>query len=105
MSLNRERKMLSKQVHKKFSRKEREELYLKWGIDLKTKHRSIQLAWFLWTNSKDLSHVRESAALVAKLVGFINTGHEAPKKTFGLGFLARRKSRKSLNWKDTMSTL
>ena len=90
MSLNRERKMLSKQVHKKFTRKEREELYVKWGIDLRSKHRSVQLAWRLWTNTKDLNHVRESAALVAKLVGFINSG-EAPKKIFGFGFLVRRK--------------
>lgn len=96
--------MLSKQVHKKFSRKEREELYLKWRIDLKTKHRSIQLAWLLWTNTKDLNHVRESAALVAKLVGFIDS-REAPKKFFGLGFLGRRKSRKSHDWNDTMSTV
>ncbi|KHN45902.1 Kinesin-related protein 11 [Glycine soja] len=90
MSLNRERKMLSKQVHKKFTRKEREELYVKWGIDLRSKHRSVQLAWRLWTNTEDLNHVRESAALVAKLVGFINSG-DAPKKIFGFGFLARRK--------------
>lgn len=104
LSLTRERKMLSKQVHKKFSRKGREELYLKWGIDLKTKHRSIQLAWLIWTDTRDLNHIRESAALVAKLVGFINTG-ETSKKTFGFGFLSRRKSIKSLSWKDTMSTL
>lgn len=102
-ALNRERKMLSKQVHKKFSRKEREQLYLKWGIDLKTKHRSIQLAWLVWTTT-DPNHVRESAALVAKLVGFIDSG-EASKKYFGLGFFARRKSMKSNNWKDTMSTI
>ncbi|CAL5205426.1 unnamed protein product [Lathyrus oleraceus] len=85
-SLTRERKMLSKQVHKKFSRREKEELYLKWGIDLKTKLRSTQLAWLVWTDTRDLNHIRESAALVGKLVGFINTG-EASKKTFGLGFL------------------
>ncbi|CAK8569066.1 unnamed protein product [Lathyrus sativus] len=103
-SLTRERKMLSKQVHKKFSRKAKEELYLKWGIDLKTKDRSTQLAWLVWTDTRDLNHVRESAALVGKLVGFINTG-EASKKTFGLGFLMRRKSGESPDWKDTMSSL
>ncbi|WVZ17957.1 hypothetical protein V8G54_005279 [Vigna mungo] len=90
MALNRERKMLSKQVHKKFSWKERNELYVKWGVDLKSKHRSVQLAWCLWTNTKDLNHVRESAALVAKLVGFINSG-EASRKIFGLSFLSRWK--------------
>ncbi|KAK7352277.1 hypothetical protein VNO80_17697 [Phaseolus coccineus] len=91
MALNRERKMLSKQVHKKFSWKEKNELYMKWDVDLKSKHRSVQLAWCLWTNTKDLNHVRESAALVAKLVGFINSG-DAPKKIFGLGFFSRRKA-------------
>jgi len=90
MALNRERKMLSKQVHKKFSWKERNELYVKWGVDLKSKHRSVQLAWCLWTNTKDLNHVRESAALVAKLVGFINSG-DASRKIFGLSFLSRWK--------------
>ncbi|KAL2346274.1 hypothetical protein Fmac_000274 [Flemingia macrophylla] len=89
MSLNRERKMLSKQVHKKFSRKERVELYKKWGIDLKSKHRSVQLAWRLWTDTKDSNHARESAALVAKLVGFIHSS-EPQKKSFGFGFLSSR---------------
>ncbi|OIV97605.1 hypothetical protein TanjilG_12362 [Lupinus angustifolius] len=102
-ALNRERKMLSGYVHKKFSRKEREELYKKWRIDLKTKHRSIQLAWLLWTNTKDLNHVRESAMLVAKLVGFIDSG-EASKKLFGFGFLGKLKSRKSHDWEDSIST-
>ncbi|XP_045804017.1 kinesin-like protein KIN-7E isoform X2 [Trifolium pratense] len=103
-SLTHERKMLSKQVHKKFSRRGREELYLRWGIDLNTKHRSMQLAWLVWSDTRDLNHIRESAALVGKLVGFINTG-EASKKTFGLGFLTRLKSMGSPNWNDTMSTL
>ncbi|KAE9603546.1 hypothetical protein Lal_00001838 [Lupinus albus] len=102
-ALNRERKMLSGYVHKKFSRKEREELYKKWRIDLKTKHRSIQLAWLLWTNTKDLNHVRESAKLVAKLVGFIDSG-EVSKKLFGFGFLGKLKSRKSHDWEDSIST-
>ncbi|CAL0305856.1 unnamed protein product [Lupinus luteus] len=102
-ALNRERKMLSGYVHKKFSRKEREELYKKWRIDLKTKHRSIQLAWLLWTNTKDLNHVRESAKLVAKLVGFIDSG-EASKKLFGFGFFGKLKSRKSHDWEDSIST-
>ncbi|XP_020237318.1 kinesin-like protein KIN-7G [Cajanus cajan] len=104
MSLNRERKMLSKQVHKKFSRKEREELYTKWGVDLKSKHRSVQLAWRLWTKTEDLNHARESAALVAKLVGFIQSG-EPQKKSFGFGFLSRLMIRESDGWKDTTSTV
>lgn len=96
--------MLSKQVHKKFSSKERNELYQNWCIDLKTKHRSIQLAWRIWTNTEDLFHVRESALLVAKLVGLVQSD-EAPKTTLGFSFFGRRKSKKSQIWKDTMSTV
>ncbi|KAI4316885.1 hypothetical protein L6164_024819 [Bauhinia variegata] len=103
-ALNHERKMLSKQVHKKFGKKERDELYQNWGIDLKTKHRSIQLAWRLWTDTKDMIHARESAMLVAKLVGLVGSD-VSPKKTFGFGFFGKRKSQKFQTWKDTVSTL
>ncbi|XP_054818362.1 kinesin-like protein KIN-7C [Prosopis cineraria] len=97
MALDSERKMLSKKVHKKLSRKEREKCYLNWGIDLKSKHRSIQLAWRLWTNTQDMEHLRESAILVAKLIG-LTESNEAQKKTFGHNFLALFKSRKSLSF-------
>ncbi|KAI4336818.1 hypothetical protein L6164_015298 [Bauhinia variegata] len=105
-ALYRERKMLSKQLHKKFSRKEREELYQKWRIDLKTNYRSMQLAWRLWTDTQDIIHARESAMLVAKLVGLVGSD-ESPKKTFGFGFgfFGRRKSHKSHAQKDTLSIL
>ncbi|KAL1343899.1 hypothetical protein HN51_017829 [Arachis hypogaea] len=108
-ALNRERKMLSKQVHKKFSYKERLQLYQRWGIDLNTKHRSIQLAYLLWTNT-ELNHARESATLVARLVGLIDSGDDSKKSFgfgFGFGFLARRKSStvKPDNWKENMTTV
>ncbi|KAK4274818.1 hypothetical protein QN277_017989 [Acacia crassicarpa] len=96
MALDRERKMLSKKVHKKLSRKERQKLYLNWGIDLKSRHRSIQLAWRLWTNTKDMDHLRESAMLIAKLIGLMES-HEAQKKSFAHDFFALFKSRKSLS--------
>ncbi|MED6194466.1 hypothetical protein PIB30_028878 [Stylosanthes scabra] len=108
-ALNRERKMLSKRVHKKFSYKERQQLYQKWGIDLNTKHRSLQLAYLLWTNT-DLNHARESATLIARLVGLIESSDSSKKGFgFGLSFLARRsKSSSSVkpdNWKDSMTTV
>lgn len=99
MALDRERKMLSKKVHKKLSRKEREKLYLKWGIDLKSDHRSMQLAWRLWTNKNDMEHLRESAKVIAKLIG-LTVSNEARKKNFGHNFLALFKSRKSLSFGD-----
>ncbi|XP_028765409.1 kinesin-like protein KIN-7F [Neltuma alba] len=98
-AINRERKMLSKLIHKKFASKERYELYQKWCIDVKTKHRSVQLAWRVWTNTEDLYHVRESAMLVAKLVGLIQSD-DPPKKTLGFSFFGRIKSKKSQDWKD-----
>ncbi|PON51984.1 Kinesin-like protein [Parasponia andersonii] len=101
--LNREREMLSKQVHKKFTRKEREGLYQKWGIKLKSKQRSLQLARWLWTNTKDIDHLSESALLVAKLVGFVEPG-QIPKEIFGLSFLPQAIDRKPFAWKYSMSS-
>lgn len=96
--------MLSKKVHKKFSKKERERLYQKWGIRLNTKERSLQLTNNLWTSTMDMGHIRESAALVSKLVGFAEP-LEAPKEILGLSFLSRPVHKKSSFWRDSMSTL
>ncbi|KAK2660655.1 hypothetical protein Ddye_007188 [Dipteronia dyeriana] len=95
--LLREREMLSKQIHQKFPRKERENLYKKWNISLNTKQRSVQLARRVWTDTKDMNHIDESAALVAKLVGFIQPG-QAPKEIFGLSFLPRSSNRRTYSW-------
>lgn len=95
--------MLSKKVYKRFSKKERERYYMDWGIDLKSKNRSTQLAWRLWTNTKDMHHVRESAKLVAKLIGLVEPSDASKKKLVNLLHLF--KSRKSHNWKDTTSNI
>ncbi|KAL5847763.1 hypothetical protein ACOSQ3_011287 [Xanthoceras sorbifolium] len=100
--LQREREILSKQIHQKFPRKERENLYKKWNISLNTKQRSVQLARRIWTETQDMNHINESAALVAKLVGFIQPG-QAPKEIFGLSFLPRSSNRRSYSW--SMSSL
>ncbi|GLT69166.1 hypothetical protein SLA2020_413400 [Shorea laevis] len=96
--LNRERATLSRQVPKKFSRREREELYKKWDIELNTKQRAQQLARRLWTDTKDMEHIKQSAALVAKLIGFVESS-QAPKEVFGLSFLPRNFTRRSYSWK------
>lgn len=102
--LNREREMLSKKVHKKFSKKERERLYQEWGIRLDTKQRSLQLARCLWSDIQDLDHFKRSAGLIAKLVGF-EEQNQAPKEIFAISFLPRPVNQKSFGWKDSMSTL
>ncbi|KAE8685968.1 Kinesin-like protein NACK1 [Hibiscus syriacus] len=92
-AVRRERHMLSQQMRKRLSTQERENLFLKWGIGLNTKHRRLRLAYRLWTDSKDTGHIAESAAVVAKLVGFVD-----PEKTFnemfGLNFTSGQQSNK-----------
>lgn len=91
---------MSKRILKKFPRKEREALYEKWGIALNTKQRSLQVARRLWTDTKDIDHVVESAQLVAKLVGMEVTSH-VQKEMFGLSFSPKPpiNKRKSFSWR------
>ncbi|XP_022751442.1 kinesin-like protein KIN-7G isoform X2 [Durio zibethinus] len=84
-ALRRERHMMSQRMHKRLSKVERENLFLKWGIGLNTKHRSLQLAHRLWIDPKDMDHIAESAATVAKLVGFVDP-EKTFKEMFGLNF-------------------
>lgn len=91
--------MLSQQLKKKFTKEQRQNLFLKWGIGLQTKHRGWQLAHLLWTETKDMNHVAESAAIVSKLVTFVKP-EQAFKEMFGLSFAPRRRSNKKINlWK------
>ncbi|KAL3639104.1 hypothetical protein CASFOL_017011 [Castilleja foliolosa] len=94
--LNREREMLSRRMLRKYSSKERESLFQKWGIDVKSKQRRVQLSRLLWTDTTNMEHINESAAIVAKLVGLKETG-QAPKEMFGLSFLPA--SSRSSSWR------
>lgn len=87
-ALRRERAMLCRQMTKRLSEQERESLYLKWGIKISSKHRRLQLASRLWSNTKDMNHIADSAYVVAKLVGIVEPG-QAPKEMFGLNFAAQ----------------
>ncbi|KAL5706586.1 hypothetical protein ACHQM5_024733 [Ranunculus cassubicifolius] len=84
-ALRREREMLCRRMQKRFSVKERESLYEKWGIGLDTKQRRLQLVRRLWSDNEDVEHITESAAIVAKLVGLLQPG-QALKEMFGLSF-------------------
>ncbi|KAK1326240.1 Kinesin-like protein NACK1 [Acorus calamus] len=110
-ALRREREMLCKRMQRRYSPGEREDLYRKWGIDIGSKQRRLQLARRLWTETNDMDHVRESAAIIAKLIGFSESG-QALKEMFGLSFapqVSNRNSsggsRRSYSWKHGMSTL
>ncbi|KAK8568058.1 hypothetical protein V6N13_105999 [Hibiscus sabdariffa] len=103
-SLRRERQTLSKLLRKRFTDEEREKLYQKWGIELNSKQRRLQLVNQLWSNNKDMSHVKDSAAIVAKLIRFVEQG-KAPKEMFGLSFTPPRPRRRTYGWKNSMASL
>ncbi|OEL25791.1 Kinesin-like protein KIN-7H [Dichanthelium oligosanthes] len=83
-NLRRERYMLFKQMLKKLSNGEKESIYSRWGIDLSTKQRRLQLSRLIWTQT-DMDHIRESASLVARLIDLLEPGL-ALKEMFGMDF-------------------
>ncbi|PKU85702.1 Kinesin-like protein NACK1 [Dendrobium catenatum] len=101
-NLRRERDMLHKRMLKKLSKEEREALYRKWGIKLASKQRRMQLARLLWTNTMDMEQIRESALLVAKLIGLLEP-EQALKEMFGLSFTPHKTHRRSSSWKQISS--
>ncbi|XP_044980065.1 kinesin-like protein KIN-7F [Hordeum vulgare subsp. vulgare] len=103
--LQREREMLCRQMQKRLSIEERESMYTKWGVSLSSKRRRLQVARRLWTETKNLEHVRESASLVARLIGLLEPG-KALRGMFGLSFAPQQFSRRSHNsWRYGRSSL
>ncbi|MQM18417.1 hypothetical protein Taro_051408 [Colocasia esculenta] len=103
-ALRRERGTLSRQMQKRFSTEERESLYHKWGISLQSKRRKVQLARLLWSDTRSMDHIRESALLVAKLVGLLELD-QALKEMFGLSFTPQQLGRRSQSWRHGISSL
>ncbi|MFS7916598.1 putative plus-end-directed kinesin ATPase [Helianthus anomalus] len=85
-ALKQEREYLAKRVSTELSAEEREGLYKKWEIPVGggKQRRRLQLVNRLWTDPLNLSQVKESAEIVAKLVGFCETGS---KEMFALNFV------------------
>ncbi|KAM7263958.1 hypothetical protein ACFE04_001641 [Oxalis oulophora] len=103
-ALDRERKMLSKLIRKRFSEAERTKLYQKWSINVNSKRRRLQLANQLWSKTGDTTHVMDSATIVAKLIRFVEQGRI--KETFGLSFSSpSMRRRSSFGWKNSMASL
>lgn len=104
-ALHRERGMLTKLMQKRLLEEERKTIYERWGIGLRSKRRRVQLANRLWSNTEDMNHITESAAIVAKLVKFVEQG-EALKEMFGLSFTPPSTTRRrSLGWTHVSSSL
>ncbi|XP_025824270.1 LOW QUALITY PROTEIN: kinesin-like protein KIN-7F [Panicum hallii] len=103
--LQREREMLCRQMQKRLTIQERESMYTKWGVSLSSKRRRLQVARRLWTETKDLEHVRESASLVARMIGLLEPG-KALREMFGLSFAPQQFTRRSHNsWRYGRSSL
>ncbi|KAK8606100.1 hypothetical protein V6N13_102860 [Hibiscus sabdariffa] len=103
-ALHRERQTLAKLMQRRFSEEERKILYQKWGIELHSKQRRLKLVNKLWSNNKNMNHATESAAIVAKLIKFVEQGR-ALKEMFELSFTPPRPTRRSFSWKNSMSSL
>ncbi|KAM3301098.1 kinesin-like protein NACK2 [Capsicum chacoense] len=98
-ALKQERDYLAKRVSSKLDAEEREVLYLKWDIPPEGKQRRrLQLVNKLWSDPLNLQNVRESAAVVAKLVGFCETGEHVSKEMFQLNFVSPCDKKTWLGW-------
>ncbi|KAF8114310.1 hypothetical protein N665_0039s0074 [Sinapis alba] len=102
--LRREREFLARRINSRLTPEEREELYMKWDVPLEGKQRKLQFVNKLWTDPYDSRHVQESAEIVAKLVGFCESGNIS-KEMFELNFaLPSDKRQWNIGW-DNISNL
>lgn len=97
-ALKQEREYLAKRVSSKLSAEEREMLYVKWEIPPVGKQRRLQLVNRLWTDPYNMQHVQESAEIVAKLVGFCESGEHVSKEMFQLNFVSPNDKKSWLGW-------
>ncbi|XP_042434467.1 kinesin-like protein KIN-7G [Zingiber officinale] len=94
--LRREREMLCRQMQRRLTLQERIMSYNKWGINLNSKQRRLQLAQLVWTKT-ETAHAGESASLVGKLIGLEEQG-QALKEMFGLSFLPQQTNHRHFIW-------
>ncbi|XP_059283533.1 kinesin-like protein NACK2 [Lycium ferocissimum] len=98
-ALKQEREYLAKRVSSKLTAEEREMLYLKWDIPPEGKQRRrLQLVNKLWSDPLNMENVRESAEIVAKLVGFCETGEHVSKEMFQLNFVSPSDKKTGAGW-------
>ncbi|XP_010535794.1 PREDICTED: kinesin-like protein KIN-7B isoform X2 [Tarenaya hassleriana] len=98
-ALKQEREYLAKRVNSKLTAEEREALYMKWEVPPVGKQRRNQFINKLWTNPHDMEHVKESAQVVAKLVGFCDAGENVVRKEmFELNFASPLDKKTGMGW-------
>lgn len=83
----------------KLNAEEREILYVKWDIPPDGKQRRrLQLVNKLWSDPLNMQNVRDSAEVVAKLVGFCETGEHVSKEMFQLNFVSPSDKKTWIGW-------
>lgn len=97
-ALRQEREYLAKRVSVRLTAEEREMLYLKWDVPPVGKQRRLQLVNKLWTDPLNMQHVKESAEIVAKLVGFCEAGEHVSKEMFELTFANPNDKKTWMGW-------
>ncbi|CAI9765987.1 unnamed protein product [Fraxinus pennsylvanica] len=98
-ALKQEREYLAKRVSSKLTAEERELLYLKWNIPPEGRQkRRLQLVNRLWTDPLNMHHVQESAEVVAKLVGFCESGEPVSREMFELNFVPHCDKKTWMGW-------
>ncbi|XP_039027886.1 kinesin-like protein KIN-7B [Hibiscus syriacus] len=97
-ALKQEGEYLAKRVSSKLTVEERDLLYLKWEVPAVGKQRRLQLVNKLWTDPLNMQHVQESAELVAKLVGFCESGEHLSKEMFELNFVNPSDKKSWMGW-------
>ncbi|CAH9077083.1 unnamed protein product [Cuscuta europaea] len=104
-ALKQEREYLARRVNSKLSGEERERLYVKWDIPAdggggkqSSRRRRMQLVNKLWSDPLSMENVHESAQIVAKLVGFWETGEPVSKEMFELNFVSPCDKKSWMGW-------
>ncbi|XP_071691739.1 kinesin-like protein NACK2 [Rutidosis leptorrhynchoides] len=98
-ALKLEREYLAKRVTTKLRADEREMLYRRWDIPVEGKQRRrMQLVNRLWTDPLNMAHIKESAEIVAQLVGFGESGEHASKEMFALNFVNPSEEKGRMGW-------
>lgn len=82
----------------KLTEEEIEMLYIKWEIPAVGKQRRLQLVNKLWTDPHNMEHIQESADIVAKLVGFCESGEHVSKEMFELNFVSHSDRKPWMGW-------
>ncbi|XP_051113873.1 kinesin-like protein NACK2 [Andrographis paniculata] len=98
-ALKQEREYLAKRVSSKLSAEERETMYGKWDVPADGKQRRrMQLVNKLWTDPLNMQHVKESADVVAKLVGFCESSQPVSREMFELNFAPLTDKKTWMGW-------